>query len=303
MIKEYYARHNIIINRMSIVLSILLMAFYLYGNEWVGFALLMTNIVFVFSILALINKIPAWSLLPLSVLLGPLFELILKELEPVFLDLTRIFIENAVNPQYALVISFLTLFSLTVFSLISTRRLRYVFIGIFLSANILAISVFHHTQVNSFIDLQEERLNNQVNLLVANLRSTGFNKIDYICRLHGLKCLYGHGKESVEGIDPQFEEMFNQALSSPEPTYRWMIKFDSENVDAEKAATYQLYVYQEDGDWIYIDDRNIITPFYFAARKNFSILYSTFSVVWILILAFVLIRHKHLLNNKISLSS
>lgn len=287
------------LTRLFIILaSIAFIALYSYDHVWIDHALLMTRIVLVFLILSLFPRIPAWSLLPAAIFIGPIFDRILDFSEEFLMGVTRLIVEHAVNPQFVLIIVVLALFIVILFSLLYTKKLRYLFLFVFLLANIGASLVFHYTQVDRFIHLESQRLQHQANLLIANMNKSGFEKLDYICGLHGLTCAHGTDVTPTDEIDEEFHDMFLQAVGESPASYRSMRKFDDSSDDPAKANMFQIYMYQQDGKWIYMEDQNLIAPYYFNARRNFSILYSSFSVVWILILYFVLYRHSSFLDRR-----
>lgn len=279
------------------------LAWYATDHLWIDSALLMTRVIFVFVVLSLLPKIKPWLLLPLAVLSAPAFDRLLELSESQLLDVVRVFVPQAVNPQFALIMVVAVLLVVVIAKLLLTRRLRYLFLSVFLVANIAASSLFHYTQVDRFIALESERLDKQSNLLIANLHKSGFEKIDSICGLHGLYCVHGTNEVPTPGIDEDFHGMFLQAVQEHPASYRRMRKFAESNDDPTKADMFQIFIYHWDGKWIYIEDQDIIAPYYFNARRNFSILYSAFSTVWLIILAYVLYRHERFLDRPVRLSS
>lgn len=276
------------------------LGYYTFSNEWIDTSLLMSRIVFVFVILASIRKFPLTWVLPFSIFLGPVLDRTLEYLESSLMEIVRLVHSNAVNPQFIIIALAILLLAYILCRLAWTRSLRFLFLSVLLLANIGASSLFHYTQVDQFIDLEDQRMMKQANLLYSNLKRSGFQHIDDICSLHGLSCIYGTSRTPVDGIDKDFYPMFKQAVDAKEPSYRTMRKFDAEEADPAKASMYQIFMFSHHEKWFYFNDQDIISPYYFNARRNFSLLYSAFSSVWLLIAAYILYRHSSFIDRKFS---
>lgn len=285
------------------IFSIVALSFISYHamvNPWIDTSLLLSRVVFVFIVLATIQRLPLSWVFPLAMALGPVFDRALEYFEHPLMDVIRTFLGNVVNPQFVIITLVGILFAYVFFLFIWRRTLRFLFLITLLIANIGASSLFHYTQVDQFIVLEDQRMMKQANLLIGNLRSSGFKHIESICQLHGLSCIYGTSKTPIDGIDKDFYPMFKQAISATSPEYRTMRKFDEQQSDPTKASMYQIFMFSENEKWFYFSDQNIISPYYFNARRNFSILYSAFSMVWMLIAAYILYRHSSFIDKKFS---
>lgn len=293
-----FAKHRYVF-WVALSAATIYLSHHLYTKEWIDSALLMSRITFVFIVFASIKRLPlTWSF-PAAILLGPVLDRFLDYLESPLMDAVRFFLGNVVNPQFILIGITLFLAIYILIRLLIARSLRYLFLAILLGANIGASFLFHYTQVDRFIYLENERMMKQANLLHANLIRTGFENMDKICGVYDLNCVYGSSKIPPKGIDEDFHGMFKQAVSSQEPAYRTMRKFDDTETDPTKASMYQIFMFNHYGKWFYFDDQKIITPYYFNARRNFSILYTLFSIVWMSISAFILYRHGGFIDRRV----
>lgn len=285
----------------ALLMSLIYLGYHAYAYAWIDTSLLLSRIVFVFVVLSSLKRFPLIWVLPASVAIGPLFDRLLDYLESPLMDIVRLVLGDVVNPQFILIGLVVILLIYTVLLLLFKKSLRLLFIFVFLVANIGASSLFHYTQVDQFIKLENQRMMKQANLLYANLKSSGFENIGDICALHGLTCVYGTSKKPIGGIDEDFYPMFNQAVNSLEPAYRTMRKFSANEDDPTKANMYQIFMFSYYDKWFYFSDQDIISPYYFNARRNFSILYSTFSVVWMFILSYILYRHSAFIDKRVTL--
>ena len=290
------------IRAMAIIASIAWMTYFIANHIWIDSALLFTRASCVFLVLASIRRFPVWGLLPASIALSQPLDWILEAASPALMDAVRLVVPNAVNPQYILIGLVFTIGLYLLVRVVISRHLRLLFLLGFLTANTTASFLFHYTQVDQFARLENVRMFNQVDRLVPALRDSGAEDVYQLCRVMELKCYVGTGMEIPDAIEREFAPMIRQSLSTPAPNYRTMPYFDEDNDDPATASMYQLFVFNGGDRWLYLNDKQRITPYYLKARRNFAILYCAFSSVWLLILSYVMYRHQRFLDRKIRLN-
>lgn len=164
----------------------------------------------------------------------------------------------------------------------------------FLIAQLLAISLFHYVSINIpyQYDLKVSLNDARYFTLLSNTQAKEY------CQVKELLCINGKAKyiaKEIENITNNYtiEKTFNSASSNKDFFYSWpeiTVPNEEQNGDSLRYIT----LFKKSNDWLLIIDENRPSKKFNEWKMSFSLLSTSFHCIWIMIVTYILSRHRNL---------
>lgn len=211
---------------------------------------------------------------------------------------------NVSNMNVLFVFTVVAIAVFFVVSCVKTRALKHFFLAGGMTAYVIASTVFHQTQIISATDSAWATMTERVNVLLPYFQDNDVAALEDYCRVLGYECILGEGmplsQEVTEQIEPFLAQQAAELIANPSLQYRKDIVL---NLDNPQSRMHHQIILSQGQRWLYLDDDELAAPYMETARRNFTLLHSLFSVVWLTLLCFVMYRHGRLLDRQIIFSS